>query len=133
MEQYILFIKENMMCQDLNGMFNYRIKFKFNWKIYIKIMRCKIVRTQKLMWHNIMSSTKGQKVSVLYYSIDSNVVYSVSAPISVWSLEWNISVPINTSVPFRVYRKYIYIYNTFLLPYKIINSKQVKLNNTNNS
>ena len=73
-------------------------------------MRCKIVRTQKLMWHNIMSSTKGQKVSVLYYSIDSNVVYSVSAPISVWSLEWNISVPINTSVPFRVYRKYIYIY-----------------------
>ncbi len=61
MEQYILFIKENMMCQDLNGMFNYRIKFKFNWKIYIKIMRYKIVRTQKLMWRNILSSTKGKK------------------------------------------------------------------------
>jgi hypothetical protein len=30
MEQYILFIKENMMCQDFNRMFNYRIKFKFN-------------------------------------------------------------------------------------------------------
>jgi hypothetical protein len=28
---------------------------------------------------------------------------------------------------------YIYIYNTFLIPYKIINSKQVKSNNTNNS
>ena len=29
-EQYILSIKENMMCQDSNGMFNYKIKFKFN-------------------------------------------------------------------------------------------------------
>jgi hypothetical protein len=33
-------------------------------------MRCKIVRTQKLMWRNIMRSTKSKKVSVLYYSID---------------------------------------------------------------
>ena len=33
-------------------------------------MRCKIVRTQKLMWHNIMRSTKSQKVSILHYSID---------------------------------------------------------------
>ena len=53
MKQYILSIKENMMCQDSNRKFNYRIKFKFNQKIYIyiyiKIMRCKIVRTQKLM------------------------------------------------------------------------------------
>ena len=34
-------------------------------------MRCKIVRFQKLMWHNMMKSTKSQKVSVLHYSIDS--------------------------------------------------------------
>ncbi len=33
-------------------------------------MRCKIVKTQKLLWRNIMSSTKSQKASVLYYSID---------------------------------------------------------------
>ena len=26
----ILFIKENIMCQDSNEIFNYRIKFKFN-------------------------------------------------------------------------------------------------------
>ena len=37
-EQYIFFIKENMMCQDFNERFNYRIKFKFNLKIYIKII-----------------------------------------------------------------------------------------------
>ena len=42
--------------------------------IYIKIMRCKIVRTQKLMWRNIMRSTKSQKVSILYYSID--IIYN---------------------------------------------------------
>ena len=34
-------------------------------------MRCKIVRTQKLLWRNIMRSTKSQKASVLYYSIDN--------------------------------------------------------------
>ena len=33
-------------------------------------MRCKIVRFQKLMWRNIMKSTKSQKASVLHYSID---------------------------------------------------------------
>ena len=44
-EKYIIFIKENIICQDSNEMFNYRIKFKFNLKIYIKIMRCKIVRS----------------------------------------------------------------------------------------
>ena len=33
-------------------------------------MRCKIERTQKLMWHNIMRSTKSQKTSILHYSID---------------------------------------------------------------
>ena len=33
-------------------------------------MRCKIARTQKLMWHNIMRLTKSQKISVLHYSID---------------------------------------------------------------
>ena len=33
-------------------------------------MRCKIMRTQELMWSNIMRSTKSQKVSILHYSID---------------------------------------------------------------
>ena len=33
-------------------------------------MRCKIVITQKLIWRNIIKSTKSQKVSVLHYSID---------------------------------------------------------------
>jgi hypothetical protein len=30
MEQYIFSIKENMMCQNSNGKFDYKIKFKFN-------------------------------------------------------------------------------------------------------
>ena len=30
MEQHIIFIKENIMCQDFNELFNYEIKFKFN-------------------------------------------------------------------------------------------------------
>ena len=37
------------------------------------------MRTQKLMWRNIMSLTKSQKVSVLHYSID----YSYFIPIHV--------------------------------------------------
>ena len=60
-----------MMCQNSNGMFNNKIKFKFNQKIYIKIMRYKIVRFQKLMWRNMMRSTKSQKASILYYNIDT--------------------------------------------------------------
>ena len=59
-----------MMCQDSNRKFNNRIKFKFNQKIYIKIMRCKIVRFQKLMWRNMMKSTKSQKNLILHYNID---------------------------------------------------------------
>ena len=59
-----------MMCQNSNKKFNNRIKFKFNWEIYIKTMRRKIVRFQKLMWRNMMMSTKSQKVSVLHYNID---------------------------------------------------------------
>jgi hypothetical protein len=31
------------------------------------------MRTQKLMWHNIMKSIKSQKASVLYYSIDTYI------------------------------------------------------------
>ncbi len=58
------------MYQNSNGRFNNKIKFKFNYKIYIRIMRCKIVRCQKLMWRNMMRSTKSQKASILYYSID---------------------------------------------------------------
>ena len=59
------------MCQNSNEMFNNRIKFKFSQKIYIKIIRYKIVRFQKLMWRNMMRSTKSQKTSILHYSIDS--------------------------------------------------------------
>ena len=33
-------------------------------------MRCKIVRFQKLMWRNMIKSTKSKKASVLHYSID---------------------------------------------------------------
>ena len=64
------YIKENMMYQNSNGRFNNRIKFKFNQKIYIKVMRCKIVRFQKFMWRNMMRAIKSQKVLVLHYSID---------------------------------------------------------------
>ena len=38
-------------------------------------MRRKIVRTQKLMWRNIMRLIKSQKASVLHYSIDMWTVY----------------------------------------------------------
>ena len=34
-------------------------------------MRCKIMRTQKFMWRNIMKSTKSKKVFILYYSVDA--------------------------------------------------------------
>ena len=36
-------------------------------------MKYKIVRTQKLMWHNIMRSIKSKKASVLHYSIDIDI------------------------------------------------------------
>jgi hypothetical protein len=32
------------------------------------------VRTQKLIWGNIMRSTKSKKVSVLHYSIDIDIL-----------------------------------------------------------
>ena len=38
-------------------------------------MRCKIVRFQKLMWCNMMRSTKSQKASILHYSIDYDCLY----------------------------------------------------------
>jgi hypothetical protein len=60
-EQYIFSIKENMMCQDNNGKFNYRIKFKFNLKIYIKIMRCKIVRSQNYVAQYYKVNQKSKK------------------------------------------------------------------------
>jgi hypothetical protein len=52
-------------------MFNYRIKFKFKFKfkLYIKIMRCKIVRpTYVAQYYEINQKVK--KVLVLHYSID---------------------------------------------------------------
>ena len=70
------YIKKNMICQNSNGRFNNKIKFKFNSKIYIKTMKCKIVRFQKLMWYNMMRSTKSKKVSVLHYNIDMQIYIS---------------------------------------------------------
>ncbi len=66
MEQYILFIKENIMYQDSIRMFNYKIKFKFNLEIYIKIVRCKIVKSQEFMQRN-------KKVLVLHYIIEKPI------------------------------------------------------------
>ena len=40
---YILFLLKKYNVSNSNEMFNYKIKFKFNKKIFIKIMRCKIV------------------------------------------------------------------------------------------
>ena len=54
MKQYILFIKENMMYQNSNE--NLII---FNKKIYIKIMKCKIVRLAHVTQY--YKSTKRQK------------------------------------------------------------------------
>ncbi len=34
------------------------------------------MRTQKLMWRNIMRSTKNKKVSILHYNIDINSLFS---------------------------------------------------------
>ena len=48
-------------------------------------MRCKIVRFQKLMWRNMMRSTKSQKTSVLYYSID----YVFSSCTMCYTLEYS--------------------------------------------
>ena len=45
MELYSLLFKESMMYQDFNWWFKYKIKFKFNSKIYITIITCKIVRS----------------------------------------------------------------------------------------
>ena len=56
-----------MMCQNSNRKFNNRIKFKFNQKIYIKIIRYKIMRFQKLMWRNMIRLTKNKKISVLRF------------------------------------------------------------------
>ena len=39
-------------------------------------MKCKIVRFKKLMWRNMMSSIKSQKVSVLHYNIDMDSLIS---------------------------------------------------------
>ena len=38
-------------------------------------MMCKIVRFQKLMWRNMIWSTKSKKVSVLHYSINLACVW----------------------------------------------------------
>ena len=55
-------------------------------------MRYKIVRFQKLMWHNMMRSTKNKKVSVLHYSIDNhNMLFVVKIII-------NLLLKLNTDI-----------------------------------
>ena len=55
---------------------------------------------------------------ILLYTSPSTI--KVGDTVSVWPLECDISISVNTSVPFRVYRKYIYIYMyTFLIPIKL--------------
>jgi len=49
MELCILLFKENIICQDSNGGFKYKIKLKLNKKNIFLIMTYKIVRSQKLM------------------------------------------------------------------------------------
>ena len=39
-------------------------------------MRCKIVKFQKLIWRNMMRSTKNQKTLVLYCSIDDSDIFA---------------------------------------------------------
>jgi hypothetical protein len=62
--------------------------------------------------------TKGQISKIIIIrrrqGLFPKVVDTVSAPVSVWPLEWDISVPVNIDVPFQVYRKYIYIYSSTL-------------------
>ena len=56
-------------------------------------MRCKIVRFQKLIWRNMMRSTKSQKALILYYSIDrwgNSCIYS-------WQFQTWIIAPRNGS------------------------------------
>ena len=51
------------MCHNIIYKINYKKK---------KMMICKFVKSQKLMWHNIIKLTKSKKkkVYVLHYSID---------------------------------------------------------------
>ena len=53
MELYILTFKENIICQGFNGKFIYRLKI-YLIKKHIKIVMCKIVRTQKFMLYFIL-------------------------------------------------------------------------------
>ena len=63
----ILSFKENMTWQDSNGGFKYRMEFKINKKKKsIRTMSSKIVRSQKLIWQNIMRSIKSQTSSIIY-------------------------------------------------------------------
>ena len=72
--QYIIYVKKNIMCQSSNEMFNYRIKFKFNLKIYIKIMRYKIVIVAYVAQYYEVNQ-KVKKVLVLHYSIDIDYLF----------------------------------------------------------
>ena len=90
-------LKKNMMCQDFNGRFNYRVKFIFNQKIYIKIMRCKIVRFQKLMWCNIIRSTKSKK-SFDFILLYRQIITSQPMPCTGWSRQCNNNINVTSRI-----------------------------------
>ena len=110
-------MKENMMCQNSNGKFNNRIKFKFNQKIYIKIMRCKIVRFQKFMWRNMKRSTKSQKVLVLHYSTNRKPVRYTGKLLKIKSKL--ILIPFTSFVEF-----FLFIY--FFWQFKMLQARSIK-------
>ena len=57
-----------------------------------------------------MTSWKIYKIYVIVESLLSMGVNLVLKAVLVWPVEWYISVPVNTGVPFRVYRNLKNIY-----------------------
>ena len=112
-----------------------RIKFQIEYQKFPKnnlftiLLKKKKEKEKEKRKSNLFMMSLAVVTKLLIKQKNKRVVNTVLAPVSVWPLKCNISVPVNTGVLFRVYCKYIY--NTFLIPNKIINSKQVKSNNTN--
>ena len=56
-----------MMQQDYDVLvFKYKIEFTAYLKIFIRIITCKIMKYEKMMWQTIINSVKIQMFSVLY-------------------------------------------------------------------
>ena len=56
-----------MMQQDYDVLvFKYKIEFIAYLKIFIKIITCKIMKHEKIMWQTIIYSIKIQMFSILY-------------------------------------------------------------------